>query len=88
MPENMSIELMRLAVLTNIFPLYEVGNVEVFTQTVIPDEVLPVERYLGLQGRFKHLTDEDIGVYQQLVTRKFHRFKERFEKTKKGGEDQ
>ena len=78
----MSIELMRLAVLTNIFPLYEVGNVEVFTQTVIPDEVLPVERYLGLQGRFKQLTEEDIRVYQQQITRRFERFKERFEKSK------
>jgi pyruvate/2-oxoacid:ferredoxin oxidoreductase beta subunit len=81
-PENMSIELMRLAVLTNIFPLYEVENGEVFTQAIIPDEVLPVERYLSLQGRFKHLTDEDIGAYQQHITSRLERFKKRFEKSK------
>lgn len=80
--ENMSIELMRLAVLTDIFPLYEVENGELFTQTVIPDDVLPVEHHLGLQGRFKHLTEQDIKVYQHHIASRFGRFRERFEKPK------
>jgi pyruvate/2-oxoacid:ferredoxin oxidoreductase beta subunit len=79
-PENMSVELMRLAVLSNIFPLYEVENGEIFRQTVIPDEIIPVERYLHLQGRFKHLTETDIQDYQRQVTAKFERLKDRFEK--------
>jgi len=76
----MSIEIMRLAVLSNIFPLYEVENSEIFRQTVIPDEVEPVNNYLRSQGRFKHLTQEDIQVYQREVTTRFERLKERFDR--------
>jgi 2-oxoisovalerate ferredoxin oxidoreductase beta subunit len=79
-PENMSIEIMRLAVLSNIFPLYEVENSEIFRQTVIPDEVEPVNHYLRSQGRFKHLTQEDVQVYQREVTTRFERLKERFDR--------
>jgi pyruvate/2-oxoacid:ferredoxin oxidoreductase beta subunit len=77
-PENMSIEIMRLAVHANVFPLYEVENSEIFRQTVIPDKVEPVNHYLHSQGRFKHLTEEDIRVYQKEVTQKFERLKEHF----------
>ena len=77
----MSIELMRLAVLSNIFPLFEVENGETFTQTVIPDEVVSVERYLSLQGRFKHLAKEDINDYQEQINARFERLKERFVKS-------
>jgi len=80
MPENLSIEVMRLAVQSNIFPLYEVENAELFTQTVIPEEIIPVERYMKLQGRFKHLTDRDIKEYQGMVDQRFERLKERFNK--------
>jgi pyruvate/2-oxoacid:ferredoxin oxidoreductase beta subunit len=72
-PENMSIEIMRMAVLTNVFPLFEVEYSEMFKQTIIPDSVLPVKRYLELQGRFKHLTEENIEVYQQEIGRRFRR---------------
>ena len=80
-PENMSVQLMRLAVLSNIFPLYEVENSEVFRQTVIPDKVEPVDEYLRSQGRFKHLTEKDIKVYQSQIMEKFERLKVRFDKT-------
>ena len=76
----MSIEIMRLAVLSNIFPLYEVENSETFRQTVIPDKVEPVEKYLRSQGRFKHLTEKDIRIYQREITARFGRLKERFER--------
>ena len=80
-PENMSIEIMRLAVLSNIFPLFEVENSEIFRQTVIPDKVEPVDKYLLSQGRFKHLTGKEIKRYQKEVTARFERLKERFDKT-------
>ena len=83
MPENLSIEVMRLAVLSNIFPLYEVENAEIFRQTVIPDDVIPVERYLRLQGRFRHLTDEDVKEYQKMVDKRYERLREKFVKEKK-----
>ena len=61
-----SIKISRLAVKSRVFPLYEVENGEKFTLTVDPDPV-PVERYLELQGRFKHL-DEDARKQIQHVT--------------------
>lgn len=78
-PENMSIELMRLAVLPYIFPLYELENGEIYRQTVIPDNIIPVERYLRLQGRFKHLTETDIQLYKDQVTAKFEPLREKFQ---------
>ena len=79
-PENISVQLMRSAVLSNIFPLYEVENGEVFRQTVIPDEVEPVDKYLRLQGRFKHLTQEDVKAFQSQVKARFKRLKKRFDR--------
>jgi pyruvate/2-oxoacid:ferredoxin oxidoreductase beta subunit len=81
MPENLSIEAMRLAVLTNIFPLYEVENAEVYRQTVIPDEIIPVDQYIRMQGRFRHLSEEDIKAYQKWVDKRFEHLKEKFEKS-------
>jgi pyruvate/2-oxoacid:ferredoxin oxidoreductase beta subunit len=80
MPENLSIKVMRLAVLSNIFPLYEVENGEIYRQTVIPDEIIPIDEYMHLQGRFRHLTLEDIKNYQKMVDKRFEYLKERFEK--------
>ena len=79
-PENISVQLMRSAVLSNIFPLYEVENGEVFRQTVIPDEVEPIDEYLRLQGRFKHLTQKDVKALQSQVKARFKRVKERFDR--------
>lgn len=79
--DNLSIELMRLAVMSNVFPLYEVLNGENYFQTVIPDEIIPVERYMRLQGRFKHLNDTDILACQDEVAKRFARLKEKFERT-------
>jgi len=80
MPENLSIEAMRLGVLTNIFPLFEVDHGEVYVQTVVPDEKKPVEEYLRLQGRFRHLTEEDVKEVQAMVDKRFEGLKEKFEK--------
>ena len=82
MPENLSIEVMRLAVLSNIFPLYEVEGGEVYRQTFVPDEIVPVNEYMHLQGRFRHLTEEDIKAYQKAVDKRYETLKERFAKGK------
>jgi len=82
MPENLSVEVMRLAVLTNVFPLYEVENGEIYRQTVVPDEVIPVNNYTRLQGRFRHLADEDLNEYQKMVDKKYAYLKGQFEKAK------
>jgi 2-oxoisovalerate ferredoxin oxidoreductase beta subunit len=80
MPENLSIEAMRLAVITNIFPLFEVEQGETYVQTVVPDEIKPIEAYLRLQGRFRHLTEEDVKTWQVMVDKRFAGLKEHFEK--------
>ena len=80
MPENLSIKVMRLAVLSNIFPLYEVENGETYRQTVIPDEIMPIDEYMHLQGRFRHLTDKDIKEFQKMVDKRFGHLREKFEK--------
>jgi pyruvate/2-oxoacid:ferredoxin oxidoreductase beta subunit len=77
-PDNLSIELMRQAVQSNLFPLYEVENSEIFRQTIIPDEILPIEGYLRLQGRFKHLKDHDIQLLQTEITERFQKLSQKF----------
>jgi pyruvate ferredoxin oxidoreductase beta subunit len=49
-----SIELARLAVTTNLFPLYEVVEGE-YRLTHRPRKPKPIEDYLKMQGRFRHL---------------------------------
>ncbi|HBF42610.1 MAG TPA: pyruvate synthase subunit beta [Desulfobacteraceae bacterium] len=80
MPENKSIQAMRLAVLSNIFPLYEVENGETYKQTVVPDEVIPIDEYMRMQGRFRHLTNENVKEYQKMIDAKFGRLKEKFDR--------
>jgi pyruvate/2-oxoacid:ferredoxin oxidoreductase beta subunit len=65
-PSNKSIEVSRLAVDTKVFPLYEVINGEEYRITFEPKD-LPVEEYLKLQGRYSHLTPEDIEYIQSRV---------------------
>ncbi len=62
----MSVKIARLAVKTNIFPLYEIENGTQYTLNYRGDR--PVEDYLQTQGRFKHLGTEDISSIQNMVT--------------------
>ncbi len=77
-PDNLSIEVMRRAVQCNLFPLLEVENGLRFSQTVVPDEVIPVRDYLSIQGRFRNMTDEDIKTAQKQVDERFERLAARF----------
>lgn len=49
-----SITICRLAVESNLFPLYEVERGR-YRMTHIPDKKVPVENCMRLQGRFRHL---------------------------------
>jgi pyruvate/2-oxoacid:ferredoxin oxidoreductase beta subunit len=64
-PSDMTVQLSRLAVKTNVFPLYEVEQGREYTLNHTGN--LPVEDYLKGQGRFAHLTDEDIQTIQATV---------------------
>jgi pyruvate/2-oxoacid:ferredoxin oxidoreductase beta subunit len=72
LPTQLSIKAARLAVLTRIFPLYEIVNGERYTLNLNP-EFLPVQEYLGLQGRFSHLTDKEKEGIQGNVERMWER---------------
>jgi pyruvate/2-oxoacid:ferredoxin oxidoreductase beta subunit len=65
-PSEMSVKIARMAVQTNIFPLYEVENGNKYTINYKPKEYL-VREYFKLQGRFRHLTDRDLDQIQEMV---------------------
>ena len=64
--ERLTPKVGRLAVETNFFPLYEVRDGRSYRITHASQN-LPVEEYLRLQGRYKHLKDEDISRIQKQV---------------------
>lgn len=66
MPSEMSIKIARMAVQTTIFPLYEVEDGLHYTINYTPKGYL-VNEYFRLQGRFKHLTEEDLDSIQEMV---------------------
>ena len=67
-PEK-TIEVSRLAVQTHIFPLYEYVN-GTFKISKPPHPV-EVKRYLEIQNRFSHLTDEEIEDVQSAVDKRW-----------------
>jgi len=64
-PSEMSVKIARLAVQTNVFPLYEVEDGVDYTINIKGNR--PVRDYFKIQGRFKHLTDGDIEQIQKMV---------------------
>lgn len=65
-----SVHISRLAVHSNVFPLYEVDDGYRYTISIQPKKV-PVRDYLKYQGRFKHLSEEQIELIQQAADRKW-----------------
>jgi pyruvate ferredoxin oxidoreductase beta subunit/2-oxoisovalerate ferredoxin oxidoreductase beta subunit len=66
MAPELTIEIARLAVRTGLFPLYEVENGIKYTINVEPDWI-PVREYFKLQGRFSHLTEDDLKEIERNV---------------------
>jgi pyruvate ferredoxin oxidoreductase beta subunit/2-oxoisovalerate ferredoxin oxidoreductase beta subunit len=64
-PSELSVKVSRLAVQTNVFPLYEVEDGITYTLNYTGER--KVKDYLELQGRFKHLTEADINRIQHQV---------------------
>ncbi|MEM0127874.1 MAG: 3-methyl-2-oxobutanoate dehydrogenase subunit beta [Thermoplasmatales archaeon] len=64
-----TVKISRLAVETKVFPIYEYiqGRFRIFK----PSKILPVKEYLALQGRFAHLTDEEIAEIQLAVDQRW-----------------
>lgn len=68
MGENMSPVAAAAAVETNIFPLYEIVDGLRYTLNH-HSKNLPVERYLTVQGRFRHLTPDQVEAVQTETDR-------------------
>ncbi len=71
-----TIKLAKLVVETNIFPLYEVENGEIWKLSK-KSKGTPVIEYLKLQGRFRHLKEEDVQTIQMNVDKEYERLLKR-----------
>lgn len=70
-PSDMSVKIARLAVQTNVFPLYEIENGTQYRLNHKGDQ--PVEDYLQTQGRFGHLRPADVVRIQKMVDEDWNR---------------
>jgi len=73
---DLSVRLGRLAVETGVFPLYEIENGE-YRMSLEPPKLRPVEDYLRLQGRFRHLSEDTVKEIQERVVKEYERIKEK-----------
>ena len=75
---ELSVQICRLAKDTGIFPIYEIVDGKVTNVLKIPVKV-PVEEYLKLQGRFKHLFKKgqptpEVAEIQEIANQNIERF--------------
>jgi len=69
-PEKYTIKVVKMAVDTGIYKVFEIENGK-FKLNYKPVKRLPVEEYLKMQGRFKHLTKEQIDEIQKEVDKEW-----------------
>ncbi len=67
-----TVKLGRLAVESGVFPLYEVINGK-YNLTYTPEKLIPVENYLKGQGRYRHLSTDDIAEIQNRVNENYEK---------------
>lgn len=68
-PSEHAVKISRLATRANIFPLYEIEDGIRYIMNHEGD--LPIDDYMKIQGRFKHLTLEDYKEIQKEVDRDY-----------------
>jgi pyruvate/2-oxoacid:ferredoxin oxidoreductase beta subunit len=77
-PED-AVKLARMVVQNAIFPIYEIEHGEKYTLNIKLKEKKPIDDYLKLQGRFRHLQPEQIKVLQEEVDRNWERLLKKIE---------
>ena len=75
-PSEACIKMGRLASETGVFPLYEVEDGK-YRMTIKPERLRPVEDYLKIQGRFRHLTPDTIKVIQETVYQEYNKLQDK-----------
>jgi len=78
LPPEQCIKAGRMAVQTGIFPLYEVEDGK-YRMTIETRELRPVEEYLKLQGRFRHLSEDEKKVIQERVNQEYKKLMNKVE---------
>jgi len=74
-PSSQTIKVGRLAVETGIFPVYEIENGQYKVNIDLP-KLRPVEDYLKVQGRYRHLTKDNIAEIQVRVVEEYNRVRQ------------
>jgi len=62
-----------MAVQNAYFPLYEIENGETITLNMKLKDKKPVNDYIRIQGRFRHLTEDQIATVQAEVDARWER---------------
>ncbi len=75
-PTDLTIRIGRLAVETGIFPLYEIEDGRYKLSLDLP-KLRPVQDYLKLQGRFRHLSPDTINKIQSRVTKEYEELRQK-----------
>ncbi len=73
-PAELSVRLARMAVLSRVFPLYEIEEGSRYTLSTV-EEPIPVADYVRAQGRFHNLTSSDLVAFQEEVDRSWARLR-------------
>jgi pyruvate/2-oxoacid:ferredoxin oxidoreductase beta subunit len=77
MAPDLMVKICRLAVESNVFPLYECENGIRYTINQMPQKPIQVEEYLKPQGRFSHLTKLMVNQIQKTVNFEWELLKQR-----------
>jgi pyruvate ferredoxin oxidoreductase beta subunit len=75
-PSDLAVRMGRLAVQSGVFPLYEVEHGKWKLSMDFP-ELVPVAEYFKGQGRFRHLTEDNIALIQKRVTEEWQELRKR-----------
>jgi len=79
LPPNLTIKAGRLAVETGVFPLYEVEDGKYKITIKMPEKLRPIEDYLKIQGRFRHLGADEIKMIQERVNQEYKKLMSKVE---------
>ena len=75
-PSELSIKLARMAVQARVFPLYEIFDGVDYRLTQIENPA-PIDEYIRLQGRFRHMTRDDVSSAQDGIDRYWEQLERR-----------
>jgi pyruvate/2-oxoacid:ferredoxin oxidoreductase beta subunit len=72
-----AVKIAKEMVLSGLWPLYEVLDGENFRLTFRPKDLKPVKEVLKMQGRFRHMTDDELTEIQNDVNAYWNRLNEK-----------